>query len=155
MEFINGQVQVNGRVEKSVSLANLVRNSIWSDKGPVTGRGSAGGHQPAPIFAVHMADVEVDKDTGKVKVISYVAAQDVGFAINPTLIEGQMQGAVSQGIGRALLENYVFQQGVMQNPNLLDYRMPTAADLPFVDTILVEVNSGIEPLAPERWESLP
>jgi CO/xanthine dehydrogenase Mo-binding subunit len=147
LKFVNGQVQVEGLPEKSVPLAALARSSISrSIRGPVTGRGSVGGHQPsAPIFSVHLADVEVDKETGKVKVLSYAAVQDVGFAINPTLIEGQMQGAISQGIGWALMENYVFRQGVMQNPNLLDYRMPTAADLPFVDTMLVEVKSDIEP----------
>ena len=146
LKFINGQVRVVGMPEKSVSLAALARNSIGrGGKGPVTGRGSVGGNTPVPVAAVQMADVEVDKETGKVKVLSYAAAQDVGFAINPTLIEGQMQGAVAQGIGRALMENYIFQQGVMQNPNFLDYRMPTAADLPFVETMLVEVSSGIEP----------
>jgi CO/xanthine dehydrogenase Mo-binding subunit len=80
-----------------------------------------------------------------VKILSYAAAQDVGFAINPSLIEGQIQGAVAQGIGRTLMEEYVFQNGIMQNPNLLDYRIPTAADLPFIDTMLIEVGSGIEP----------
>jgi CO/xanthine dehydrogenase Mo-binding subunit len=104
-----------------------------------------GVHPTAPIFVVQMADVEVDKETGKVKILSYAAAQDVGFAINPSLIEGQIQGAVAQGIGRTLMEEYVFQNGIMQNPNLLDYRIPTAADLPFIDTMLIEVGSGIEP----------
>jgi CO/xanthine dehydrogenase Mo-binding subunit len=56
-----------------------------------------------------------------------------------------MQGAVGQGIGRALMEDYVFSQGIMQNPNFLDYRMPTAVDLPFINTLLVEVRSGVEP----------
>jgi CO/xanthine dehydrogenase Mo-binding subunit len=97
------------------------------------------------MFAVQMAEVEVDKETGKVKVLSYAAAQDVGFAINPALIEGQIQGAIGQGIGRALMEEYKFQDGIMQNPNLLDYRMPTAIDLPFKDVLLVEVKSDIEP----------
>jgi CO/xanthine dehydrogenase Mo-binding subunit len=114
-------------------------------KGPVVGRGSIGANQRGPMFAVQMADVEVDKETGKVKILSFAAAQDVGFAINPTLIEGQIQGAVAQGIGRALMEEYVFQNGIIQNPNFLDYRMPTAVDLPFMDVLLVEVKSDIEP----------
>ena len=144
--FTHGNVQVNGMPEKSVSLSTLVRNSIGRfGSGPITGRGSVGVHPTAPIFVVQMADVEVDKETGKVKILSYAAAQDVGFAINPSLIEGQIQGAVAQGIGRTLMEEYVFQNGIMQNPNLLDYRIPTAADLPFIDTMLIEVGSGIEP----------
>jgi CO/xanthine dehydrogenase Mo-binding subunit len=146
LTFAKGQFQVVGMPEKTISLEALARISIMrSDKGPITGRGSVGGNIPAPMFSVHLAEVEVDKETGKVKVLSYTAAQDVGFAINPTLIEGQMQGAVGQGIGRALMEDYVFSQGIMQNPNFLDYRMPTAVDLPFINTLLVEVRSGIEP----------
>ena len=62
--------------------------------------------------------------------------------MNPNLLEGQMQGAVAQGIGWALMENYVFDRGVMQNTTLLDYRMPTATDLPMIDTLLVEVGSA-------------
>jgi CO/xanthine dehydrogenase Mo-binding subunit len=146
LTFAKGQFQVVGMPEKTISLEALARISIMrSDKGPITGRGSVGGNIPAPMFSVHLAEVEVDKETGKVKVLSYTAAQDVGFAINPTLIEGQMQGAVGQGIGRALMEDYVFSQGIMQNPNFLDYRMPTAVDLPFINTLLVEVRSGVEP----------
>ena len=101
--------------------------------------------QSYPMFVVHVADVGVDRETGKVTILSYVAAQDVGLAVNPTLVEGQIQGAVSQGIGWALTENYVFQEGVMQNATLLDYRIPTAVDLPFVETILVEVSSAAGP----------
>jgi CO/xanthine dehydrogenase Mo-binding subunit len=147
LKFINGQVRVDGIQEKTISLAALVRITIGQGgKGPVIGRGSVNGNQPAPMFAVQLAEVEVDRETGKVKVLSYTAAQDVGFAINPTLIEGQIQGAVAQGIGRSLMENYIFHQGIVQNPNFLDYRMPTAPDIPFVSAILVEVRSDIEPL---------
>jgi xanthine dehydrogenase molybdenum-binding subunit len=132
--------------EKSVSLEALVRMALGrGGKGPVIGRGATGANQRGPMFAVQMADVEVDKETGKVKILSYAAAQDVGFAINPTLVEGQIQGAVAQGIGRALMENYIFQNGIIQNPNFLDYRMPTALDLPFMEVLLVEVKSDIEP----------
>jgi CO/xanthine dehydrogenase Mo-binding subunit len=144
--FVNGQVQASGVPEKSISLPALIRIALGrGGKGPVVGRGSIGTNQRGPMFAVQMADVEVDIETGKVKILSYAAAQDVGFAINPTLIEGQIQGAVAQGIGRALMENYVFEKGIIQNPNFLDYRMPTALDLPFMDVLLVEVKSDIEP----------
>ena len=75
----------------------------------------------------------------------------IGLAINPTLVEGQIQGAISQGIGWALMENYVFEKGVLQNATFLDYRMPTATNLPFMETLLVEVRSdtgtyGIRPV---------
>jgi len=146
LKFVNGQIKAEGVPEKTIGLAALARIVIGQGgKGPVIGRGATGSNKLAPMFAVQMAEVEVDKETGKVKILSFTTAQDVGFALNPTLIESQIHGAVAQGIGRALMEKYVFEQGVMQNPNFLDYRMPTAADLPFVDTLLVEVKSENEP----------
>ena len=146
LKFINGQVQVPGIHDKTISLAALIRITAGKGgSGPITGTGATGSSVNAPMFAVQMADVEVDKETGKVKILSYAAAQDVGFAINPALIEGQIQGAVAQGIGRALMEDYAFKEGIMQNSNFLDYRMPTAVDMPFVDTMLVEVKSDVAP----------
>ncbi|MBA7657272.1 putative xanthine dehydrogenase molybdenum-binding subunit XdhA [subsurface metagenome] len=146
VEFFQGRVQVKGAPEKYVSLTDLARNSVsMRGEGPITGRGSVGMPPHAPMFAVHMADVEVDKETGKVKMLSYAAAHDIGLAINPTLVEGQIQGAISQGIGWALMENYVFDRGILQNATFLDYRMPTAVDLPLMETLLVEVSSDKGP----------
>jgi xanthine dehydrogenase molybdenum-binding subunit len=91
-------------------------------------------------FATHIADVEVDPETGKVDVIRYTAVQDAGTAIHPSYVEGQMQGGVVQGIGWALWEEYVYDpQGHLRNCTLLDYRMPTALDAPLIETIIVEV----------------
>jgi CO/xanthine dehydrogenase Mo-binding subunit len=93
-----------------------------------------------PAFAGHIVDVEVDKDTGKVTVLRYTAIQDVGTAIHPSYVEGQIQGGVAQGIGMALTEEYSYNNdGRMMNASYLDYRMPTALDLPMIDTVLVEV----------------
>ena len=86
-----------------------------------------------------MADVEVDPDTGKVQVLGYTAFQDVGRCVNPTQVEGQMQGGAAQGIGWALSEEYVYDdRGVLRNASLLDYRMPTALDLPMIRTEILE-----------------
>jgi xanthine dehydrogenase molybdenum-binding subunit len=91
-------------------------------------------------FATHIADVEVDPETGKVDVIRYTAVQDAGTAIHPSYVEGQMQGGVAQGIGWALWEEYTYDEsGRLRNPTLLDYRMPTALDTPLIETIIVEV----------------
>lgn len=91
-------------------------------------------------FATHIADVEVDPETGKVDIIRYTAVQDAGTAIHPSYVEGQMQGGVVQGIGWALWEEYVYdERGQLRNASLLDYRMPTALDLPLIETIIVEV----------------
>ena len=91
-------------------------------------------------MAAHIVDVEVDRETGKVKILRYTAVQDVGRAIHPSYVEGQIQGGVAQGIGQALSEEYVYDaSGSMRNGSLLDYRMPTALDLPMIDVVMVEV----------------
>jgi CO/xanthine dehydrogenase Mo-binding subunit len=91
-------------------------------------------------FATHIVDVEVDPDTGKTTVLRYTAVQDCGKAIHPSYVEGQIQGGVVQGIGWALNEEYAYNdKGVMTNASFLDYRMPTALDLPMIDPVIVEV----------------
>ena len=108
--------------------------------GPITGQGTSNHNEPGGAFATHMVDVEVDPDTGKVEILRYTAAQDVGTAIHPAYVEGQMQGGVVQGIGWALNEEYVYdQEGVMKNATFLDYRIPTCYDVPMIDTLIVEV----------------
>ena len=97
-------------------------------------------------FTTHVVDVEVDPETGKVEILRYTAVHDVGQAIHPSYVEGQIQGGVAQGIGWALNEEYFYNdQGVMTNSSLLDYRMPTSLDLPMLDTILVEVTNPTHP----------
>jgi CO/xanthine dehydrogenase Mo-binding subunit len=91
-------------------------------------------------IAAHIVDLEVDPETGKVTILRCTSVQDVGKAIHPGHVEGQIQGAVAQGIGRALSEEYQFDdQGRMLNRSFLDYRMPTATDVPMIETVLVEV----------------
>ncbi len=91
-------------------------------------------------FGTHIADVEVDVETGKVDILRYTAVQDAGKAIHPSYVEGQMQGGVVQGIGWALKEGYWYdEQGRLRNCSLLDYRMPTTLDTPMIETIIVEV----------------
>ncbi len=105
-----------------------------SEQASVSPQGVGGG------FGTHIVDVEVDPDTGKVQVLRYTAAQDVGKAIHPSYVEGQIQGGAVQGIGWAIYEGYHYNEdGHMTNANFLDYRMPTTLDLPMIDTILVEV----------------
>jgi CO/xanthine dehydrogenase Mo-binding subunit len=99
-----------------------------------------------PGFAVHICDTEVDFETGSVSVVRYTAVQDVGTAIHPDYVEGQMQGGAVQGIGWALNEAYVFDAGGrMENPGFLDYRMPVASDLPMIDTVMVEIPNPAHP----------
>jgi len=91
-------------------------------------------------FSTHVCDVEVDPETGKVTILDYTVIQDAGKAVHPSYEEGQMQGAVVQGIGWALNEEYFYNtDGLMENSSFLDYRMPTSLDLPMINTIIVEV----------------
>ena len=93
-----------------------------------------------PGFSTQCVDIEVDPETGKITILRYTIAQDVGKAIHPSYVEGQMQGGVAQGIGWAINEEYIYDdEGHLLNSSLLDYRMPTALDLPMIETILVEV----------------
>ncbi|HLJ11434.1 MAG TPA: xanthine dehydrogenase family protein molybdopterin-binding subunit [Planctomycetaceae bacterium] len=107
---------------------------------PIVGRGSVDPEGCGGAFAAHIVDVEVDPETGKVDILRYTAAQDVGTAIHPAYVEGQIQGGAVQGIGWGLNEEYFYDAaGTMRNSTFLDYRIPTCYDLPMIDTIIVEV----------------
>jgi len=97
-------------------------------------------------FATHICDVEVDPETGKVTVLRYTSFQDVGRAIHPSYVEGQLQGGAAQGIGWALNEEYIYgKDGKLENPGFLDYRMPVASDLPMLDNVLIEIPNPKHP----------
>ena len=114
--------------------------------GPIIGRAAVSPGSPGNAFATHIVDVEVDPGTGKVTILRYTSVQDAGKAIHPTYVEGQMQGGVAQGIGWALNEEYFYNdEGKMMNASFLDYRMPTALDLPMLDTVIVEVANPSHP----------
>jgi CO/xanthine dehydrogenase Mo-binding subunit len=99
----------------------------------------------SPSFHAHAVDLSVDGETGEVDIHRYVVAQDVGFAMNPAGIEGQIEGGVAQGLGQALSEEIVYDGGRVLNANLTDYKMPTAVDVPRVQTILVQHPSLVGP----------
>ena len=108
--------------------------------GPITGRANLNPGGAGSTIAVHMVDVEVDPETGKVHILRYTALQDAGKAIHPSYVEGQVQGGVVQGIGWALNEEYFYSdEGQMVNSTFLDYRMPISLDVPMIDTVIVEV----------------
>ncbi len=108
--------------------------------GPVVGRATVNPKGVGGSFAGNIVDVEVDPETGKTTILRFTAVQDVGKAIHPSYVEGQLQGGSVQGIGWALNEEYFMRDdGTMMNSSFLDYRMPTILDLPMIDTVLVEV----------------
>jgi CO/xanthine dehydrogenase Mo-binding subunit len=107
---------------------------------PVTGRGTVDPEGCGGAFATHLVDVDVDPETGKVQILRYTASQDVGTAIHPSYVEGQIQGGAVQGIGWGLSEEYFYDAtGTMKNATFLDYRIPTCYDLPLIETLIVEV----------------
>ena len=117
-----------------------IAGQLSGSGGLVQGKASVKPTTVGPTFAANIVDVEVDPETGKVDVLRYTAIQDVGTAIHPSYVEGQIQGGVAQGVGMALTEEYIFDEtGRMENSSLLDYRMPTALDLPMIETVLIEV----------------
>lgn len=125
--------------DKKLTFAELA--ALLPDTGNVViGVGNVDVQDWGAGFGTHIVDVEVDPETGKVRLLRYTAVQDVGKAIHPTQVEGQIQGGATQGIGWALYEGYAYDaEGRMLNPHLLDYKLPTALDVPFIDTVLVEV----------------
>ncbi|WP_455393302.1 xanthine dehydrogenase family protein molybdopterin-binding subunit, partial [[Eubacterium] cellulosolvens] len=96
-------------------------------------------------FGAQGAEVEVDLETGQIKVLKMVAAHDVGRALNPMLLEGQLEGGISMGIGYALLEKLVLEKGKLLNPNFLDYKMPTVMDMPVIEIDMIETDDPAGP----------
>jgi CO/xanthine dehydrogenase Mo-binding subunit len=114
--------------------------------GPIGSEVSLNAQGAGPGFGAHICDVEVDRETGFVTVLRYTAVQDVGRAIHPSYVEGQIQGGAVQGIGWALNEEYVYNsKGLMDNAGFLDYRIPVASDLPMIEAVLVEVPNPRHP----------
>lgn len=118
---------------------------------PTTGGPIAGHHEVTAdgagvSFASHIVDVEVDPETGRTEVLRYTVVQDAGKAIHPDYVEGQFQGGAAQGIGWALNEEYIYgEDGCLQNPGFLDYRIPVCSDLPFIDTKILEIPNPNHP----------
>jgi len=123
-----------------------VADAASQGPGPIVGRGARRPGRSFPGFAATCAIVEVDKETGGVKLKNIVTAQDVGLAVNPMAVEGSIQGGTVQSVGMALTEEITYNQdGRVANPGLLDYRILTCADLPMIDTVIVEVPAEAGP----------
>ncbi len=149
IDFKTGAFHARNNGTAPMPLKQLATKLI-STGGPVTGRASLNAGAVGAVgnaFATVCIDVEVDPETGKVRILRASIAQDVGRAIHPSYVEGQMQGALAQGIGWALNEEYFYdERGILRNSGLLDYRMPTCLDLPMLETLMVEVPNPNHPL---------
>ena len=145
VEYENGEIKHSSDSQLRMTFKEMA-GKLNATGGPIIGRAAVSPGSPGNAFATHIVDIEVDPDTGKVTILRYTSIQDAGKAIHPTYVEGQMQGGVAQGIGWALNEEYFYNdEGKMMNASFLDYRMPTALDLPMLDTVIVEVANPSHP----------
>jgi len=148
VEWSGGQAVAKG-VENS-NLAPLTLEQIAAKSpttgGPIAGHNETVADNAGVSFASHICDVEVDPETGSTRVLRYTVVQDAGKAIHPDYVEGQFQGGAAQGIGWALNEEYIYgDDGRLQNPGFLDYRIPVCSDLPFIDTEILEIPNPNHP----------
>ena len=143
LECEGGTVYVMDNPPQSIGLGQLARMSLSSRGGPIVGTASLSSMPYNPVFNAQGAEVLVDRETGQVRVTRFVQAQDVGLAVNPMGVEGQLEGGAVQGIGRALSEEIQIdaETGQVRNPSLATYLMPLAIDMPEIENVLVEVPS--------------
>ena len=146
VEWVDGAVQPcgpNAGDFPPVSIAEIAAKAPQTG-GPIAGHSEVNAEGAGVSFAAHIADVEVDEETGRTTVHRYTVVQDAGKAIHPSYVEGQYQGGAAQGIGWALNEGYVYgDDGVMENDGFLDYRMPVCSDLPMIEAKIIEIpNKG-------------
>jgi CO/xanthine dehydrogenase Mo-binding subunit len=148
LDIENGKVVVKGVPGKSIELARVAQATMRfaGQYEPIYGRGRAAVSKNSPMFSAHLARVAVDSETGEVRVLDYVAAQDVGRAINPAEVEGQIHGGVTQGIGWALFEGLEYDEnGQLLTSTWMDYALPHSQDVPNITSIMVEIPSELGP----------
>jgi len=153
LELRDGDVIVRGAPDRRVPFDKVVRARHFRQGGQVimghgwydppnemVGYDGKGNISAAYGFGAQAVEVEVDIETGKVKPLRVISAHDVGRAINPMYVEGQIEGGVVMGLGYALLEELQVREGRVQNPTLLDYRLLTALDAPQIESVIIETD---------------
>jgi CO/xanthine dehydrogenase Mo-binding subunit len=151
LEARDKRIQVLGFPSKSLPIGEVAQHAETVVGSPAIGSASynpptvpmdpeTGQGKPfnTYVYATQIAEVEVDDETGEVEVLRIVAVHDCGTPINPMLVEGQIQGGISMGVGFALQEEILFRDGVQVNPNLTNYIMPTSLDMPEIEVELVD-----------------
>lgn len=158
LDMKDGKIFRKGEPEEWIPFAKMVRSKHFRPDGdvilakgwyePPTERQDKefrGNISAAYGFAAQAVEVEVDTETGEVTVLKIAAAHDVGRAINPMAVEGQIHGGVSMGLGYGLFEELVVQEGEVLNPNFADYALPTALDMPPIESIIIETDDPAGP----------
>jgi CO/xanthine dehydrogenase Mo-binding subunit len=158
IELEDGRALVRGVPGRAVGFAAIVKAATAAGRpvqvldkfdapfaptiDPATGQGKPFNDY---TFGTQAVEVEVDEDTGCTRVTRLAACYDVGQAINPQSAEGQIEGGAIQGMGHAMMEEVILDEGVSKNPHLLDYKIPTTLDAPAIETILIESGAGLGP----------
>jgi len=151
LDIKQGCVYAKDTPQKTVSFAEVAMDALYNlGKGTlqISGFGSFEPQGTAPPYQAVFAEVEVDTETGSVRVLKLVVAHDIGRAINPMTVEGQLEGGAVQGVGYALTEDFLIDDitGETLTDNFVTYRIPTSLDLPQIETILVEEPDPTGPL---------
>ncbi len=162
LEARDRRIFIREHPEKGISFSETVQVAQRAKNGmPVMGRGifdhrkSSGFGSPTWSFGAQVAEVEVDRETGHVTLLKITAAHDCGKALNPLLVEGQLEGSIHMGMGYALSEEILFDKGLTLNPSSLDYKIPLATHTPEIETIEVETHDPEGPFgAKESGEGL-
>jgi CO/xanthine dehydrogenase Mo-binding subunit len=144
----NGHAVATGSSHGNLAPLSLkeIAAAAGNTGGPVAGHAEIVADGAGVSFATHIADVEVDPETGRSKIVRYTVIQDAGKAVHPAYVEGQFQGGAAQGIGWALNEEYIYgKDGRLQNAGFLDYRIPVCSDLPMIDTQILEIPNPNHP----------
>jgi CO/xanthine dehydrogenase Mo-binding subunit len=142
LEVVDGVVRAKGAPDRSITVKEIASKALrfGGRYEPVEGHGGSAQTSGAPSVAAHLSHVRVDRDTGEVELLHHVIAQDVGRALNPALVDGQMRGGVAQGMGWALYEELAHDEdGRLLTGSFLDYAIPTAERVPEIETLIVEV----------------
>jgi CO/xanthine dehydrogenase Mo-binding subunit len=152
LEARDRKIQVKNFPQKALSIGDVALQAQFVNGQPALGSASFNPHTVAMdpetgqgkpfgtyVYATQIAEVDVDEETGEVEVLRIVAAHDCGTPINPALVEGQVEGGISMGVGLALYEEMLFDDNGKQiNPNLTNYIMPTSLDMPEVEVHIVD-----------------
>ena len=142
LEVVDGVVRAVGAPDRSITVAEIAQKALrfGGRYEPIEGHGGSAQTSGAPSVAAHLSHVRVDRETGEVELLRHVIAQDVGRALNPALVEGQMRGGATQGMGWALFEQLDHDEdGRLLTGSFLDYAIPTAERVPEIETLIVEV----------------
>ena len=149
LDIIDGRVAVKGAPSRSVAITELVKlgTDFMGRYKPIHATGRSAVQEASPMFTVHIARVRLDSETGAYELTGYAAIQDVGHAINPPEIEGQIHGGATQALGRALGEQLFYDsEAQLRSGSFIDYELPAADQIPNIDVRLIEVPSPVGPL---------